>query len=258
MIKVILTGGGTSENIDGVRKITNLSTGSLSSLIAEKLMDYGSKYDQNIKIYYVHAENCILPTMENNSSKIELITANTVFDVKEVTEKLLLHQKIDLFIHCMAISDFSMYGYLTMDDLARHIFDIKLYSQTACKKQIKNYFQDLNMQQNGKIPSNDDICVFMKRTPKIINLVKKISPGTFLVGFKLLQECSIEDLLAAANNQIRESGSDLVLANDANSIKNNRHEGILIDKIGNIIGTFETKERIANGIVEILSKKEII
>jgi phosphopantothenate-cysteine ligase len=258
MLKAVVTAGGTSENIDGVRRITNSSTGTLSSLIADNLVDYGLRLGKDIKVYYIHTDNCKMPSNKRGSEMFEFIRATSTFEVKDAVETLLKEEKIDLFIHCMAVSDFFMHCYLSMEELASHIMDLSLQSQQMSKEDIIRHFSDLTPQEQKKISSKDDVCMFMKRTPKIINMIKKISPETFLIGFKLLSGGSFEDLLAAAQAQISENGSDFVLANDAKNIGNGKHEAVLIDNNGDVIGSFETKEHIASGIVKMLAKKGVI
>ncbi|SHE99405.1 phosphopantothenoylcysteine decarboxylase [Alkalibacter saccharofermentans] len=258
MLKVVVTAGGTSESIDGVRRITNCSTGTLSSMIAERFVDYGLRTGKDLKLYYIHTDNCKMPSIKHGMEMLKFINATSTYEVKDTVEKLLTEEKIDLFVHCMAVSDFSMHCYLSMEELAGHIMEMNLQSQPTSKEDIIKHFQDLVPQEQKKISSKDDICMFMKRTPKIINMIKKISPETFLIGFKLLSGGSFEDLLASARIQILENDSDFVLANDTKNIGNGKHEAVLIDRHGDILGSFETKDHIAAGLVKMLVKKGVI
>ena len=66
-----------------------------------------------------------------------------------------------------------------------------------------------------KIKSNlDKIVLKLKRAPKIIDEIKKMQRDVFLVGFKAEDRISKENLVKEARKKIRESGADLIIAND--------------------------------------------
>ncbi len=58
------------------------------------------------------------------------------------------------------------------------------------------------------------ISLKLKRVPKMINDVKKIQSNVFLVGFKAEANISKKDLIEKAREKIKQSGCDLVIAND--------------------------------------------
>ena len=59
-----------------------------------------------------------------------------------------------------------------------------------------------------------EVIVRMKRAPKIIDSVKRKRPGVFLVGFKAESNVSDVVLERRARRKMRESDSDMVVAND--------------------------------------------
>jgi phosphopantothenate---cysteine ligase (CTP) len=56
---IIITAGGTSEQIDGVRRITNMATGKLGSQICGEL--FRQDGDRISKIYYVCPQQAVQP-----------------------------------------------------------------------------------------------------------------------------------------------------------------------------------------------------
>ncbi|MFQ6076715.1 MAG: bifunctional phosphopantothenoylcysteine decarboxylase/phosphopantothenate--cysteine ligase CoaBC [Candidatus Bathyarchaeia archaeon] len=58
------------------------------------------------------------------------------------------------------------------------------------------------------------IDVRLKPTPKIINVVKEISPETFLVAFRAEYGLSDEELVESAYRSLKTAGADLIVAND--------------------------------------------
>lgn len=66
-----------------------------------------------------------------------------------------------------------------------------------------------------KIKSDHNkIILKLKRTPKIIDQIKKIQKNTFLVGFKAETSLPKEKLVIEARKKLRESNADLIIAND--------------------------------------------
>ena len=205
MKKYIITAGGTSEKIDNVRKITNSGTGKLGYIIANELL---ANYD-DIMIYYVCSKGSYKPI----DSKIEVFEVDGVLDLKERIEDLLINNKIDIFIHSMAVSDY-------MVDYVTNIESI-----------MSNNIRKIS---GSKISSNEDnLVIVLKPTPKIISLIKNISKETFLVGFKLLDSVSKMELIDVAKKLRDKNNCDLVVANDLNNIRNGVHEAFIIDKNDN-------------------------
>ena len=202
MKNIIVTAGGTSEKIDNVRKITNSSTGKLGMKIALELL---KKYN-DVKIYYVCSRNSLRPI----NDRVEVIEIDGTMDLKNNIENLLTQNKIDYFIHSMAVSDY-MVDYVTN------------------LESIKN--NDIKVISGNKISSNEDnLVIVLKPTPKIISIIKNISPDTYLVGFKLLDGVSKEELISVAKKLRDKNKCDLVVANDLENIRKGNHKAYIIDK----------------------------
>lgn len=93
-MKILITSGGTTEYIDDVRVLTNISTGKLGAIIAEKLTIIGHE------IFYVHAKNAALP----NTLGVHLHQIKDVDSLFKKMEEIV--PNVDVVIHCMAVSDF--------------------------------------------------------------------------------------------------------------------------------------------------------
>lgn len=235
--KIIITAGGTSERIDNVRKITNSSTGKLGFVIANKLME--KKGDIIDKIYYVCSKNSYKP--END--KIEIIEVFDTNDLKITIEKLLKDNKINYFIHAMAVSDYTVDFVTTAKRIVERINNNKsddLY-ELICS--------DEGSIKDTKISSyEDDLIIKLKRTPKIISLIKKMSPSTYLVGFKLLDSVRKEELIDVASKLRDKNQCDLVVANDLSNIRNGNHIAYILKKDDSYIEASD-KEDIAIKLV---------
>ena len=89
----------------------------------------------------------------------------------------------------------------------------------------------------------------MKRSPKVIGSIKKWSPDSLLVGFKLLSGVPHEELIAVGTRLMEKNDCDFVLANDLQEIGADFHKGYLIHKDGSC-DTMETNEEIADRIAQ--------
>ena len=87
----------------------------------------------------------------------------------------------------MAVSDYTVDYVTTAEKLTDSIKE-----NSDILNSIVNYDKGI---KDTKISSNEDnLIIKLKRTPKIISIIKSISPSTFLVGFKLLDNVSREKL----------------------------------------------------------------
>ena len=234
---IVITAGGTSEKIDNVRKITNNASGKLGSMIANCLL---TNHKKNInKIFYICSSTSYKPNFDTQKCKIiEICDTN---DLKATVENLLTTKKIDYFIHSMAVSDYTVDYITTSNDLAKEI-DIN-----NIEKSILNFKKGLT---DTKISSNkDNLIIKLKQTPKIIKIIKKISPQTKLVGFKLLDNVKKSTLFGYAKNLMQKNDCDLVVANDQKNISKNNHKAYILQKDMSY-KTADTKEEIAKTLCE--------
>ena len=238
MKKIVITSGGTSERIDNVRKITNSSSGKLGMTIANHLLE-----KEDVLIYYVCSKKALKPS----DDRVTIIEIDDTIELKNTVQKLLTEEHIDFFIHAMAVSDY-MTDYVTTID--------------KIKKSINNYkdvdeaFENIETLGGSKISSyEDNLVIVLKPTPKIISIIKDLSPTTFLVGFKLLDGVSKNELISVAKQLRDKNNCDLVVANDLSSIRNGNHTGFIIDK-EDTVEEAHGKDDIAKHLVKKMFKND--
>lgn len=243
-MNIVITAGGTSEKIDNVRKITNSSSGKLGMIIANEILN---KYEDEIDIiYYICSKN----SYKSNNKKVKIIEIFETIDLKKEVEKLLKKEKIDYFIHSMAVSDYMVDYVSTASLLAKTIQNSKN------KDLVEVITKNINIIRTNKISSyEDNLLVMLKPTPKIISLIKDLSPNTYLVGFKLLDGVSDNKLVEAATKLLIKNKCNLVVANDLSNIRNGIHKAIIIDEFDNKIYA-NGKEDIAIKLVERIFKND--
>ena len=97
-MRVIVTAGGTKEDIDPVRGITNYSTGRLGSLIATRFISVGAT------VTYIRGENAATPEAHPN---LQIITIRNTNQLNNELVSSLTSQQYDAVIHTMAVSDYA-------------------------------------------------------------------------------------------------------------------------------------------------------
>jgi len=255
-MNALVTIGGTRERIDNVRNISNVSTGRLGSLIAERL----AMCPDIEKVYCV----CGMAAKAPQSEKITLIGVDDVSSLEAAVKNLLGRESMDIVIHSMAVSDYRV----------KKVTSLKLLSEIPAGDASLTMLPGQNdagavmasiisragsaLKSDGKISSDvDDLMLIMERTPKIISMFKALSPGSVLVGFKLLDGVPLDTLIDKGYEVLTLNGCDFVLANDLKEISDERHVGYLIDKEKNYV-RYASKKDIAEAIVRaVLNERRV-
>ena len=217
-MNILITSGGTSEKIDRVRSITNHSTGQLGKIIAETLLDKGDQ------VTLVTTPKAVRPAAHPN---LTIVQIENVAELLETLEPL-VHTH-DVLIHAMAVSDYTPV-YMTG------------LEAVAASSDMAEFLNKTNSE--SKISSQDDVQVlFLKKTPKIISLVKKWNPDIRLIGFKLLVNVTKEELLKTARASLIKNQAEIIVANDLTEISNQEHKAYLVGK--ETVTQAQSKEEIA-------------
>ena len=222
-MKILVTSGGTSEAIDSVRSITNHSTGRLGKIITETLLAAGHE------VCLITTKRAVKPEAHPNLSIREIDNTN---DLLVVMQELV--KEYQVLIHSMAVSDYT-----------------PVYMTGLEEVQDSSNLEDFLSKQNHqtKISSNDEVQIlFLKKTPKIISLVKEWNPAIHLIGFKLLVDVTEYHLIEVARQSLIKNQADLIIANDLTQISAHQHRAIFVEK--EHLQTVQTKEEIANLLLE--------
>ena len=232
---IVITAGGTSEEIDNVRTITNMSTGKLGVTICNTLL---SKISKEIEMIYYVCSSLSLRPLENE--KIKVIIIKGTYDLKEKLEDLLNSVKVDFFIHSMAVSDYTT-DYVSSvermtDELVNKFLKVK---DNITKDELSSLIHetidcpDNKISRDKKMSSSEKgMIIKLKQTPKVISIIKQLQPRLTLIGFKLLSDVSKDELTRVALNLLEKNNCDYVVANDLADIKKGNHNAIIISKNG--------------------------
>jgi phosphopantothenoylcysteine decarboxylase/phosphopantothenate--cysteine ligase len=186
-LKVLVTSGGTTVPIDGVRSITNMSSGRTGAAIADHLAGHGHD------VTLVHAAKAVTP----HSTAVTTVAYRTFDDLDRVLQATLPGGHFDAVVHLAAVSDFDV-DHLEIDG------------------------HSASVDPDGKLDSGDTLTIHLKRTPKLIAGLRRLAgPQAKIVGFKLTNGASESERLAAVAKLA--SHADLVVHNDLTEIDESRH-----------------------------------
>lgn len=223
--RVIITAGGTREDIDEVRFLTNVSTGKLGALIADFM--YCSGFD----VRYVCTETSEQPIMfpkdkirvvRSTSDAYQLLKGEVFCNDNDWEFSV---QNADAIIHAMACGDF---GFKPLNE------KIKSNSADAFIESLRE-----------RIIIN----------PKILKEIKKWNPNIFLVSFKFETGETYESLCEKARASMESGDSNLVIANDKKMMTDkNSHVAFGIRKNPDDTAYLCDKEDIARFIIAVIKE----
>jgi len=250
MIKILISAGGTSEKIDDVRRITNSGTGRLGAKIAEAF----AASCPGCSITYICSENAVRPEHSGNER-----VCGDVNDVMEAVRQACAETAFDVIVHSMAISDYQVRAVSDSALMTQNV--IERLSALACgdssspEEAIRDALLSPPEVKANKISSEkEDLIVVLKKAPKIIAMLRGLSPDSVIIGFKLLSGVSEEELADAGLGLLKKNDCDFVFANDMRTVHGDSHKGILVARDG----TYKSasgKDKIAELIVSSVLKR---
>ena len=207
---ILISLGGTFEEIDPIRGISNRSSGKMGLELAKEAFIRGA----NLTILAAHHEVSI-------PKAFDVIDAESSVSMTEKVVELV--PDFDIFISTAAISDF-----------------------TPINK------------EDFKISSSYNLSLEFEPVSKIIHKIKQINKDIFLVGFKAEYNISEERMIKCAQTQMKDAGTDLVVANDVAhegcEFGSETNEVILVsDEIKKV--SLSSKREIAKSVFDEISNK---
>lgn len=228
-MKILITSGGTTEKIDSVRGITNHSSGQTGKEIAQLFLNNGDY------VTLVTTKDAIKPEAHPNLSTYII---SNVDDLLKTMEPLVKGN--DCLIHAMAVSDYTPIYMTDMSELLESNNPMTLLTKENTESKISS--------------KSDYQVLFLKKTPKVISLVKYWNPNIQLIGFKLLVNVSEDELINVARESLRKNKAAAIIANDLNGINKDHHQALLVslDNVQKI----ESNQEIAQAIFEKVTSND--
>lgn len=249
---IIIDAGPTNERIDAVMKITNMSTGALGSIIADTILEQFNEQVENV--FYISTKLSYKPRVK--SEKVTFLQVESTDDLINTLETLFSTYKIDAIVHSAAVGDYKGRYVIRAEDLVEEIInsDFTSLSQDDQREKLLNIFKNPSAVCNDdtKISSyEENLMVMLDLTPKVISRIKCLSPDTMLIGFKLLEGVSEQELFDVASKLLKKNNADYIIANLLDRIGSGKHFAMVIDKDG-IVTKCETKSEIATTIAQLI------
>ncbi len=178
-LRILVTSGGTAEPIDGVRVITNTSTGRTGALIAEHFARRGHE------VTLLRARGT--PALRGAGQE-EIFT--TFADLDAALSRLLARERFDAVVHAAAVSDFSV-----------------ATVEVAGVPQAPG---------PAKLASSADLVIRLRRNPKLLATIRPRSgnPDVRVVAFKLTRGADAGGVRTAVLSLFAGGTADLVVHND--------------------------------------------
>lgn len=211
-MKILITSGGTKIPIDKVRSITNMSNGTLGAKLATSALYYGHD------VIFMKAEKSKSPMQVTiDLAKDGLAAAEMNFQAVKSCWNSMYHR-----YHEHTYKTFDDYQELLPQLIALYNPDVIILAAAVSDYAPKNVV-------DGKIRSGNDLTIELQPLPKCISTVRSIAPDAFIIGFKLLVDSTLENLVDAAKKSLKENDLDLVCANDLKTILQGNHTLYMVD-----------------------------
>jgi len=220
-MKILITSGGTEEPLDGVRYITNFSTGRTGAGLAEYLTALGND------VMLLHGYHAVLPPHIQNGT-IETLRYRTFSDLDAQLQRTLESDRdITAVIHLAAVSDYTPETFETPDG--------KIFPAGG----------------QGKISSSaKTMIVHFRRNYKILSKIRGYAQGRaiILTGFKLTNTSDPNEKIAAIQKILQDKTCDLLVHNDLNEIgkasDDLHHTAAIYSANGDPLSLTQTKQQL--------------
>ena len=107
--------------------------------------------------------------------------------------------------------------------------------------------------------SKNEIKISLKKAPKIIDQIKKFQKNVLLVGFKAETNLTKNQLIKSAQKKLKESSSDMIVANDIGSSRYKKNpqnnQVIIVDTEKVAVSKWMNKQKIAKFIKKQIEQK---
>ena len=224
--KILITAGATKEYIDGVRFISNISTGKTAAAIAKVFCK------NNFDVSFLHSSDSVTPDCDFN---------DFIFDdhsnLKEQLYSLIEKNHFDIIFHSAAVSDYTIEK-VQADDIT------------------------LRPDKNSKISSEfNSLTLKLIATEKLLNLIKErsINKKVNLVAFKFTDKIQLQKSTQLVTNLFLYSNADLVILNAlSDRDKLNTQKNFYIFNREKLLFQTENAEQLGQSLIEYFNNKRCI
>ncbi|MDC7221340.1 MAG: bifunctional phosphopantothenoylcysteine decarboxylase/phosphopantothenate--cysteine ligase CoaBC [Spirochaetales bacterium] len=213
---LIITSGGCEEAVDGVRCLSNFSSGQTGTVLAEEALSRGA----SVKL--LASKRARIPKAQDNLSIVRFT------DYEDLQKKLFIamENKPDGLIMAAAVSDFS-------------VDKISINGEDSTEKK-------------GKLSSTEAPILYLKKNGKLLDKLSPHYSGIRTVAFKLTKSKTESVRQEGVTRLFNHEIVDYVLANDLNEIEGEKHLFKLISRDGTT-KTGRTKADLSKAVLDVWS-----
>lgn len=219
-MKVLITSGGTREPIDGVRSITNFSSGTTGAALADAFVAQGHD------VTLLRARDARHPA----DGRVHQETFVTVADLDDRCRALLGAARYDAVVHAAAVSDFTI-GAIVVDGV-RHPAPL-----------------------TGKLDSAKSLTLELVPSPKILPRLRGYAghADVVIVGFKLTNGATATEAAEAVAKQLANGDVDAVVHNDLTELDHahDRHPAT-VHGLQGVVGRAATNAELAEVLMALV------
>ena len=214
-MRVLITSGATREPIDGVRFITNFSTGATGAALAERLRRGGHQ------VFYLHGQGARRPRDPRGCAVF-----NDFKDLDRKLRGLLRRRRFDLILHLAAVGDYS-------------VRSVVVGGRRRQPARLR------------KIDSGAEVRIELKRNFKILDRLSGYAANRpLIVGFKLTNTTD----QAAIRRAVGRLGCDLVVHNDRHDMKDDRTRKFRIFERGRMLAACASRSELARRLCSVAKR----
>ncbi len=221
-MRVLITAGGTEEPVDGIRRLTNRSTGATGAAIAEFFAAAGAE------VLLLHAEGAAVSGPPGAREDFVSFA-----DLEAALRRRLGAEHWDVVIHLAAVGDYS-------------VASVEVDGRT------------IETVGRGKIGSGREVVIRLRPNPKLLDSLRAWSsnPEITVVGFKLTNDSDPVSRTSQVKSLLDRGVADLVVHNDLSEIDATRHVATIYGSAGEVGRTF-TKQQLAEKLHRLLTTGEL-
>jgi phosphopantothenoylcysteine synthetase/decarboxylase len=220
-MRILVTAGGTEEPVDGVRRLTNTSTGATGGVLAQAFAENGAE------VLLLHAARAPLDFIA-----VQRDTFVTFADLENALRRHLGAGEWDAVVHLAAVSDYSVAA-----------IDVDGHS--------------VPHGDQGKIGSGHEVVIRLTPNPKLIDSLKSWSRNRAIrvIGFKLTNDPDPADRATRVRALLDRGAVDIVVHNDLGEISAHSHPAEIWSRQGPLVRT-ATKKELAEALWALLTTLE--
>lgn len=140
---------------------------------------------------------------------------------------------------------FNFFGEL--EELLRNLLSERSYDHIIHSAAVSDYRPDRVFKK--KVDSNKPLTIRLVPQKKLISMIRRLAPGSFLVGFKFVPETPVASVMRAAIMLVKKYGLDAVVAN---TTRKGLYQAAILDACGRETGVLHGKKKLVEELVKTL------